>query len=76
MKVEYCDFSRERWTHIRTNNVIERLNRKIRHHTYVVGSFPDGNSALMPVCAPLRHVAGIPVGRQEIHEHEAPGGDS
>ena len=24
----------------------------------VVGSFPDGNSALMLVCARLRHVAG------------------
>ena len=25
----YCDFSSERWTRIRTNNVIERLNREI-----------------------------------------------
>ena len=28
------------------------------HLTRVVGSFPDGNSALMLVCARLRHVAG------------------
>ena len=26
--------------------------------TRVVGTFPDGNSALMLVCARLRHVAG------------------
>ena len=26
----YCDFPREHWTRIRTNNVIERLNREIR----------------------------------------------
>ena len=24
-----CDFPREHWTRIRTNNVIERLNREI-----------------------------------------------
>ena len=27
-------------------------------NTRVVGTFPDGNSALMLVCARLRHVAG------------------
>ena len=43
---------------IRTNNVIERMNREIRRRTRVVGAFPDGNSALMLVCARLRHVAG------------------
>ena len=54
----YCDFPSEHWTCIRTNNVIERLNREIRRRTRVVGTFPDGNSALMLVCARLRHVAG------------------
>jgi len=28
-----------------------RLNREIRRRTRVVGSFPDGRSALMRVCA-------------------------
>ena len=54
----YCDFPSEHRTRIRTNNVIERLNREIRRRTRVVGTFPDGNSALMLVCARLRHVAG------------------
>ena len=52
----YCDFPYEHWTRIRTNNVIEHLNRVIRRRTRVVGAFPDGNSALMLVCARLRHV--------------------
>ena len=54
----YADFPSEHWTRIRTNNVLERLNREIRRRTRVVGCFPDGNSALMLVCARLRHVAG------------------
>ena len=51
----YCDFPSEHWARIRTNNVIERLNREIRQRTRVVGTFPDGNSALMLACARLRH---------------------
>lgn len=43
----YFDFPSEHWTRIRTNNVIERLNREICR-IHVVGSFPDGNSALIP----------------------------
>ena len=54
----YYDFPSEHWTRIRTNNVIERLNREIRRRTRVVGPLPDGNAALMLVCARLRHVEG------------------
>ncbi len=54
----YMDFPSQHWLKIRTNNVIERLNREIRRRTRVVGTFPDGNSALMLVCARLRYVAG------------------
>ena len=36
--------------------MIERLNREIRRRTRVVGSFPDGNSALMLICARIRYV--------------------
>lgn len=53
----YMDFPYEHWSKLRSNNAIERLNREIRRRTRVVGTFPDGNSALMLVCARLRHVA-------------------
>ncbi len=61
----YTDFPYEHWTRIRTDNVIERLNREIRRRTRVVGTFPDGNSALMLVCARLRHVAGTQWGSKK-----------
>ena len=54
----YMTFPRNHWTRIRTNNVLERMNREIRRRTRVVGNFPDGRSALMLVSARLRHVAG------------------
>ena len=53
----YTRFPREYWKRIRTNNAIERLRRKIRRRTRVVGTFPDGKSALMLVTARLRYVA-------------------
>ena len=61
----YMEFPFEHWTRIRTNNAIERLNREIRRRTRVVGTFPDGNSALMLVCARLRHVAGSQWGNKK-----------
>jgi len=54
----YMDFPSQHWTRIRTNNTIERLNREIKRRTRAIGTFPDGQSALMLVCARLRHVAG------------------
>jgi len=63
--LSYMDFPYEHWQRIRTNNVIERLNREIRRRTRVVGTFPDGNSALMLVCARLRHVAGTQWGSKK-----------
>lgn len=50
------DYPREHRRRIRTNNMIERLNREIRRRTRVVGSFPDGRSALMLICARIRYV--------------------
>ena len=35
----------------------ERLNREIKRRTKAIGAFPDGQSALMLVCARLCHVA-------------------
>ena len=54
----YMDFPSQHWLKIRTNNVIERMNREIRRRTRVVGTFPDGRSVLMLVCARLRYVSG------------------
>ena len=61
----YCDFPYEHWTRIRTNNVIEWLNREFCRRNRVMGTFLDGNSALMLVCARLRHVAGTQWGNKE-----------
>ena len=56
--LSYTSFPREHWRKIRTNNLLERINREIRRRTRVVGAFPDGYSALMLVSARLRHIAG------------------
>jgi len=56
--LSYYYFPREHWLRIRTNNMLERIMKEIRRRTRVVGSFPDGNSALMLVSARLRHIAG------------------
>lgn len=61
----YMTFPSEHWAKLRTNNLIERMNREIRRRTRVVGTFPDGNSALMLVCARLRHVAGTQWGSKK-----------
>lgn len=53
----YMLFPSEHWIRIRTNNTLERINREIKRRTKVVGTFPDGESALMLVCARLRYVA-------------------
>lgn len=39
---------------IRTNDEIECIDRENRRRTRVVGTFPDGNSALMLVTARLK----------------------
>jgi hypothetical protein len=54
----YYALPSEHWRHVRTNNPLERLMREIRRRTRVVGSFPEGRSALMLVAARLRYIAG------------------
>ena len=54
----YMDYPAQHWNKIRTTNLIERVNREIKRRTRVIGAFPDGQSALMLVCARLRYVAG------------------
>jgi len=61
----YYGFPREHWRRIRTNNPLERIMKEIRRRTRVVGSFPDGKSALMLVAARLRHIAGTKWGMNQ-----------
>jgi len=53
----YMNYPEEHRLRIRTNNPLERIMKEIRRRTRVVGSFPDGQSALMLVAARLRHIA-------------------
>lgn len=69
--ITYMDFPYQHWTRIRTNNTIKRLNREMKRRTRAIGAFPDGQSALMLVCARLRHVAGTQWGKQALHEYES-----
>ena len=57
---------------IRTNNIIERLNREIC--TLLVGTFPDGNSGPYFSLRLATPCGWHPVGQQEMHEYEAPEG--
>jgi transposase-like protein len=54
----YYAFPEPHWRRIRTNNPLERIIREIRRRTRVVGTFPDGESALNLAAARLRHIAG------------------
>lgn len=60
----YTDSPMRHWAGVRTDNAIERLNREIRRRTRVVGTFPDGCSALMPVTARLKYIAGCEWGKR------------
>lgn len=59
-----ADFPMQHWTRTRTNNAIGRLNRGIRRRTRVVGTFPDGKSALMLVTARLKCIVENEWGRR------------
>jgi transposase-like protein len=54
----YYSYPDKHWRQLRTNNPLERIMREIRRRTQVVGSFPDGHSALMLATARLRYIAG------------------
>ena len=69
----YCDFPSEHWMRIRTNNVIERLNRDPAKDT---GGwlFPGRELGLNARLCPAASCGGHSVGQQEVYEHEALGG--
>jgi len=60
----YYGYPSTHWRQLRTNNPLERIIREIRRRTRVVGSFPDGKSALMLVAARLRHIASTKWGKR------------
>lgn len=68
--LRYYSFPEEHWRYLRTNNPLERLMKEIRRRTRVVGSFPDGQSALMLVAARLRHIAGTKWGTRRYMNME------
>jgi len=80
--LSYMASPREHWRCLRTNNPLERVMRELRRRTRVVGSFPDGASALMLVAARLRYVASgrggtrkyMDMSRLEAWEEEAVAG--
>jgi len=55
----YMAFTFEHLTLIRINKNNEPLNRVVLRRAMVVGAFPDGNSALIRVCARLQHMASV-----------------
>ena len=57
------DFPTEHWRKIRANNDLER--KGIQRQTSVVGSFPDGYSAMMLVGAKLRHISTTKWGNRQ-----------
>ena len=64
----YTEFLPEHWRRIRTNNGIERIDREIRRRTRAVGTYPDGNSAVMLVSARLKYIAEHEWGKHSLRE--------
>ena len=72
----YCDFPYEHWTRIRTNNVIERLNRGDPPPHPCGGNIPGRQFCFDAGLCPITPCGRNPVGQQEVHEYEAFGGGS
>jgi len=69
----YCDFPYEHWTRIRTNNVIAAESGDPPQDPrggHISGWKLCLDAGLCPAASCCRH----PVGQQEVHEYEAPGG--
>ena len=57
--LQYVSFPDKHWRHIRAYGPFERVMREIRRRRRLVGSFPDGNSAVILVTARLCPVAAF-----------------
>ncbi|KEJ92022.1 hypothetical protein EH55_06470 [Synergistes jonesii] len=71
----YYKFPPEHWQHIRTNNLLERLNKEIRRRTRVVHSFPDTGSAIILIAARLCHTMAGKWGAARYMEELLKGGE-
>lgn len=54
--MSYTAFLRQRWKRLRTTNMMERVNRKLKRRTNVAGMFPNGESLLWLVGSTLMDV--------------------
>ena len=70
----YCDFPSEHWTRIRTNNVIETAQPGDPPPHSRGGQLPGRQFRPYAGLCPAAPCSRYPVGQQEVHEHEAPGG--
>lgn len=52
-----------------------KSKREIRRRARIVGTLPDGDSALMLVTARLKYIADARVGQEEVPGHVQTGGD-
>jgi putative transposase len=66
--LSYYSFPGEHWRSLRTNNPLERIMKEIRRRIRVVGSFPDGQSALMLGKDGDRYLFAYPI----FHFHFSP----
>lgn len=70
--LSYMDFPNEHRLRIRANNVIERLNRKVRRRTRLVGYLPRWPFSLNARLFPALLRGQYALAQQEVHEHEVP----
>ena len=64
----YMNFPYEHWSRLRTNNGLERIMKEIRRRTRVVGSFPDGYSAMIGRCQAQTYFHNK-IGHSAVHDH-------
>ena len=52
----YKSFPKEHWRRIRSTNLLERVNKEVKHRTKVVGVFPDRPSVVRLVGSILNEI--------------------
>ena len=70
--LSYMGFPYEHWIRLRTNTGLERIMKEIRRRTRVVGSFPDGYSAMMLGRGKTQASFNNIMGYTSVYEHVQP----